>query len=258
MALFAPVAPWQVYQAFYNAGVFPKAYLLLAHDVLANAEHYATIRKHLALADVLIMDNSVIELGTAEGLKPTIQAARVVGAKVIVLPDELEKSEKTVQLTSDAWSDYMSDGYLQQEFEVMAVPQGESLELWIDCLEQMRRNGVNPQWLGIPRNTTTRIIASRSTLVDIAKTFYPQAKIHLLGFSKWMPDDYIVAQDPRVVSIDSAVPVRLASKDYRNSMIFDGGTRGKWWDTVIDDLKDMDKVHLMIQNYQEAQQWCTN
>lgn len=251
MADFAPVAPWQVYAKLFEKDCFPKAYLLLAHDVLANKEGYASlVDEGFDKAHTIIMDNSVIELGVAEGIKPTLDAAQVVGAQIVVLPDALENASETIKLTLAGWEEWLECNDATS-IDCMIVPQGESMQEWIRCIEELYNEGVDPEWIGIPRNTPGRICSSRLDLVRIAKVFYPAAKIHLLGFSKLPYDDVLTAHHPDVVSIDSAVPLRAS----QNSMWNSGYPRGAWWETVIDEIRDPEVVQRMIENYTEMQNW---
>lgn len=256
MAHFAPVAPWQVYKALHEASVFPDAYLFLAHDVLNNQDGYRSIAEAVSKAPIRIMDNSVIELGVAEGLKPTALAAETAGADVIVFPDALEKSKETVELVLKAYQEYTSDREYFSRFEYMVVPQGETWIDWVECIEAIYRAGLKPDWIGIPRNIVPRIHSTRLEAVTIAKMLFPEVNIHLLGFSGNVLDDYLCANDYRVSSIDSAAPLRFGSQSQRNSITRDPGPRGDWWSTVVLDLEDREKTLNIIFNTVDAITLC--
>lgn len=235
MAAFLPVAPANYLQKLlgsaqkFSQEPLPPNAFLLAHEVVADPEGYAKAQECWAgKPGIRILDNSVIELGGAVDLKMVASAQEIVKANVVVLPDVLEDSQGTFELASrelERWAMTISDA------ELMFVPQGETLNSWIWCLEKFidfstKEIGMEPHWIGIPRNTTKRIVASRRELVDIVRTLAPYADIHLLGFSDYLYDDVISAQHPAVSSIDSAVPFRTPELTLSGVV----PKRGTWWE----------------------------
>lgn len=231
MAKFAPVCPIHIYRGLKAARMFRDYFLLLAHDVAANQKAYNKVfTENLPYPDTtnIIMDNSVIELGGYVDLNLVNDAVRATEANVVVLPDVLENGAATAKATLKhfgVWKDTLPKGT-----EFMFVPQGETLEDWIICLETVLQE-LKPYltWIGIPRNTPGRIVDSRRTLIDITTTLIPDARIHLLGFSNNIVDDIRSCLHSGTYGIDSAVPLRLATQGKPMSLVADPGPRGTWW-----------------------------
>lgn len=235
MAVFLPVAPANYLQKLlstsqkFSLPSLPFNAFLLAHEVVADPEGYANAQKLWAgKPGIRILDNSVIELGGAVDLKMVAAAQEIVKANVVVLPDVLEDSQGTFELAAhelERWTMTIQDA------ELMFVPQGETLQSWIWCLEKfidfsIKEIGMEPHWIGIPRNTTKRIVSSRRDLIDIVHTLIPNTDIHLLGFSDYLYDDVISAQHVAVSSIDSAVPFRTPELTLSGIV----PKRGTWWE----------------------------
>ena len=255
MSKYLPVAPARILQALHDRGT-PKDSFLLAHEVVKNPHGYrALAKKWQSVHTLTILDNSVIELGGAVDLDMVQEAAEICRPRVVVLPDVLEDGAGTVKATLDAWGDWEAifgnqwhyrneDLRGKHESELMFVPQGKDLHDWITCLEDVIQK-IQPTWIGIPRNATSRIVHSRAYLVDIVKSIYPDAKIHLLGFSDYIWDDVVSARHPGVSSIDSAVPVRYHTELKLTSKI---PSRGDWW-------SQGEYTDLTLHNYMRAQNW---
>jgi len=233
---FAPVCPINIYEALrekspQHLGTY---FLLLAHDVLEHAERYnAFFANHPEYT--IILDNSVIELGDACTAKNLMDAARILGGVACVaIPDVLEDGPATLAAGEQFLADW-DDLIYETGFDVpkMFIPQGRNLGEWAECLFLGRK--FNASWVGIPRNTVPRIVASRRRLVELVVDSYPiNTKIHLLGFSGDTADDVTLCNHPYirqfVDGIDSAVPLRLTEP--LTSTPQDPGPRGDWWETA--------------------------
>lgn len=238
MARFLPVAPVDItrnmFEVSKRAPSVQHDIFLLAHDVVSKPKEWAAVNKHWQWKhSYSILDNSVIELKSAVDTAMIVDALAISKARTVVLPDVLEDGKASLAATLEVYDDWVdrfgnfwdpSKGYA----ELMFVPQGKDLQDWLACFEMGLRAMADcpPVWIGIPRNTTGRICHSRADLVKVVKAIYPQAKVHLLGFSDNVMDDLISARQPGANSIDSAVPVRV--EDFRISA--EAGPRGDWWD----------------------------
>ncbi len=227
---FAPVCPIHIYEALADAGdeYIGNYFLLLAHDVLANAERYA---KFFANRDcTIIMDNSVIELGDACNAKNLLEACDIVKADVLVIPDVLENGHATLE----AGRKFLRDtGELW--LHTMFVPQGADLDDYYNCVHDAAHDPLlhNVNWVGIARNLTGRVFPSRRIPVAFCAMEFPTVKLHMLGFSCDSRDDIetCVQNGAYISGIDSAVPLRLASAGMSlGDPIHEPGPRGKWWD----------------------------
>lgn len=238
MSLFAPVCPTRIYKRLFatprTRGMY---FLLLAHDIIhseENREEYAKLFKHRQFPSQVHLDNSVIELGDSVSMEVLWDAADVVNANTIVLPDVLCKSQETVASTLKGFEDFQIlrntravDSRYPRNF--MVIPQGESMSAWVRCLETIVNEigAKNIPWIGIPRNITGRIDTTRQHAIEAVQLVAPQSMIHLMGFSDNVLDDIRCTFMQRVAGIDSAVPMRF--KD-TFTISGDPGKRGNWWD----------------------------
>lgn len=109
-------------------------HMCLAHLIEKDAEYtkfYAEIGR--AEGKYLIMDNGVIE-GNPRPIEEIVRKAILVGADEIVLPDVFRDMNATLELSYEALQ------YVKMDFpnlKVMAVPQGNSLNEWLDCAMAM-------------------------------------------------------------------------------------------------------------------------
>jgi hypothetical protein len=229
MSKFAPVAPARIYEAFAEHRYVPEQILLLAHDVVQHEKAYEGLFDDPIWENTnIIMDNSVVELGEAADANMVLEAASIVGADVVVLPDILGKGEESTRATVAAWPHWYWEF---RDYQKMILIQGNSLKDWLHSAECMMH--LEPDWVGIPRiaedTFCNREVLHRFQLVDFAHSLFPEAQIHLFGFSNHIHWDLYSASHPWVTSIDSAVPLRLSS-----NFIFTEpqGKRGDWWETA--------------------------
>ena len=204
------------------------SYLLLAHDVLEYAERYAKVFSDPLFEECnIILDNSVIELGSSVSAETLLKAADIVNANVIAMPDVLLDGPETFKASLAFYESLIEEDKFRS---YMFIPQGKTFEEWCNCLELAFEHDLPLDWIGIARNTTNRIVHSRKALVAYASTLEPGAQIHLLGFSDNPQDDIttIVDMGKHIASIDSAVPVRYPGVYTRDSA--DPGPRGDWWE----------------------------
>lgn len=106
--------------------------MCLYHIVKSNdtyAKHFRELREQ---GQFVIMDN-----GAAEGVNPSYEELIPVYAKVhpseIVLPDVVYNKVETIKRTVAAYNEFERNS-LQEVYQFMAVPQGETFNDWLDCL----------------------------------------------------------------------------------------------------------------------------
>lgn len=245
MAKFAPVAPTNILMELKERKCLPDTHLLLAHDVAAKPNEYRKIfvEGNTSQRYNIIMDNSVIELGKAVDLPMIREACRVVGPTTVVLPDVLLDTSGTIESCLEALGTW-PQALPHEKF--LFVPQGKTFPDFVRCAEQFADHQDINYW-GIPRNVV-KYFGSRVDSVEVAHILNPKRTIHMLGFSDDVFDDMMVARSRMVTSIDSAVPLRLASNGQKMSMHIDAGPRGDWWDTAK-------YTPLMADNIKTVQSW---
>lgn len=226
MAYFAPVAPIHVVNklAYYSSGDY---HLLLAHDVANKPQEYGEYFN--AFNCTIIMDNSVIELGGAVDLGTVKKAVDAVRCATVVLPDVLLDTKATVEACKAALIEWPK--VLGPSVKYMYVPQGTTLEAFAYAAEELAdAPGIN--YWGVPRNLVGAI-GTRREAIEIVHALNSERKIHMLGFSENLIDDFLCASNPKVYGIDSAVPLRAASLGLKMSYGLKLPPRGDWWDTAV-------------------------
>lgn len=252
VARFAPVVPLELAKQMQEAGTLGNYHLLLAHDVLDKPEEYALVYANRGYT--ILMDNSLIELGYAMPLEKVAEAARVVGAQYIILPDTLSNASETVVQVDAAVDAWNSLPYERKEgLSLIAVVQGANHREQVTCLQYFRSLPI------IKGVCVPRVIAdtcqTRKWMIQEATKYY---NVHLLGFSENFLDDIACARMPGVIGIDSAVPIRLGLRGLTVSLDDpqDAGKRECYWDnpyglerTGISLLPWTQEVRLSLVNY---------
>jgi len=201
MSQFAPIAPIQVLKQLRKESpeLFGKYHLVLAHEVLAAPGLFAEVYCHEGYE--VILDNSVVELGHAMNPEDLLEAASIVNADVIVLPDVIGDSKETIRVATVAHH-RMKANAIGVEF--MAVPQGKTHHEVLQCAYHLEDALGSGLWIGIPRWITDKLGSRIYTVVNVVNIF--DGPIHLLGFSNNLADDIACARLPEVKGIDSSVP----------------------------------------------------
>jgi hypothetical protein len=213
-------------------------HLLLAHDVLENRagwKDWANALRAKVYDPTIIMDSSVIELGMPMAMSDIMEAASIVNADVVVLPDVIGDIDTTHSLClkfQDQW--HATPGGELQSYEYMFVPQGKDLADYIESIKFMGEHLGICNWVGLPRDCHELGVKSRRELIDVVNDvmMHRRPKIHLLGISNVdLIDDVLCANyRPNVVGIDSAVPTRAGWMDRWFTVTrTDYGERGNYW-----------------------------
>lgn len=198
MSSFAVVAPLEVHKRLEEAGQLGDYHLLLAHEVLDDPVAYMDFwqpRKK----QFIIMDNSLIELGKPLPVDQVCEAAELVNATCVVLPDILGMRLGTLERSYKAYDDLLN---LKAPYEALGVAQGTTQNDVFSCGRDMIEMGV--QYLSVPRHVQVKIGSRVWVTKQLAKYGKP---IHLLGFSDNNYDDMFTANLPGVMGIDSALPI---------------------------------------------------
>lgn len=213
---YAPVAPLTLLQEMIHQRIVGDYHLLLAHEILNNPTSWkewgCELREFLwPQSPVIIMDSSVIELGKPLPMLDIMEATRIVGANVVVLPDVIGDALATINLVQ-AFEEEFVKRAVYTGIEFMYVPQGKSLDEYVKSLEYItHRDWIT--WIGLPRDALKFDgIHSREQLIYPSKILCRGKKIHLLGFSDDVMDDFMCCAHPEVIGIDSAVPIRAGQR----------------------------------------------
>ena len=228
---YSPIGPIKILQKLQQSGHLGNYLLVLAHDVLANEADYVFLLDELPLATqppLVIMDNGVIELGKAMPFEQVIEAADIVMAECIVMPDVLGDFQATQQAVKAELSKMDNSDY-----PIMKVPQGEDPSAVVRCIEWLMdvvptKEGHLDYW-GVPRWIANKI-GSRQPVIEYINRVCPFPQIHLLGMSKNIQDDIICAHMDSVMGIDSANPLVFGLADqYMGVNKYRHLDRGDYW-----------------------------
>lgn len=193
------------------ATIVPTAYLdmvreddyhmCLAHLIGEDEEYTAFYKEMGSMAGkYLIMDNGVIE-GNPRPIEEIVRKALMVGADEVVLPDVFRDMEATLNLSYEALR------YVKLDFpqlKVMVVPQGNTIEEWMDCAMAMLDWDID--CIGIPKVLVH--LGGRDGRLDVLERLGNRLRgleIHLLGC--WQTPLEILYIDRHVKS-ERILPVR--------------------------------------------------
>lgn len=192
---------------------FSDFHLALTHKVIFDYKYQEFYRERSKRGDYIILDNSAAEKrGRSVPLKDVVLAAILIRPKVVVLPDYLFDSDRTLdELENALRSPQMR--FLRRvipDIKLCAVVQGVDQDDWLECFYILNdsKNGIDA--LGIPK-VTGQLFGHRWVVLEkIQKKV--KKPCHLFGV--WWQDtlDDIVreAQYSFAVSVDTPKPVRLA------------------------------------------------
>lgn len=254
MTFFAPVAPISLLHKLDERQTAGPYHLLLAHDVVEKKTQYQRLFQKKSTQWQVIMDNSAVELGEPVSPDVLLEAVTICHATVVVLPDHLLDPKATVKSTTEAlkeWEEPLRN--YPRTLDLMVVPQGKSVGQWTVCaLALSKLHSPRIKWWGIPRNFRDKCGESRQTAVCLAHSFRPDWNIHLLGFSEDTIDDILVAKDPRVHGIDSAVPVRIGQANELFIPGMETPPRGEWWESANAETEVTEEC---VQNIYDVREW---
>jgi hypothetical protein len=196
---YAPVGSYGVLHHLWMHNALGDYLLLLAHDVLAAPDKWHDLIQ-LAQPRFVIMDNSLIELGRPLPSGEVIQAAKIVNADVIVVPDQLLNAHATVRLAAEA----LRNG--AHNYSRLCVVQGETYREVMDCARELVAM-CQPDVLAIPKAVEDRVVPRMFVANELWATY--NIPIHLLGFSEYPDQDMLALSCDGVIGIDSAMPIWL-------------------------------------------------
>lgn len=229
MARFAPVVPLQTARLLKEWGILGDYHLLLAHDVLDHPDEYRSVYSDLGTGACIILDNSVVELGSAMQVMDLARACDIIQPHFLVIPDVQGEYRETANMAEKFRNEFNHTA--MRHIPLLGVVHGKSLRECRWCaLSLAQIDGVKA--LSVPRIVGQTLGSRMAVLMDILWA-QPVMPIHLLGFSDDILDDVACARVPGVIGIDSAVPIRAAlqSRDLTLDHRIDYGPRGSYWDT---------------------------
>ena len=189
-------------------------HLTLTHKVIYSSVYQKFYQVRSKAGDYILLDNSAAEKhGRSVPLKEVVLAAILTKPSVVILPDFMFDSHKTLEELENVLVSPQLRGMRRflPETKIAAVVQGADVDDWIMCFNVLNSlQGVDV--LGIPMLTTQFFGSRWRALESIKKKVKKQC--HLLGFWKTAPlsDVEAESQYPFVTGIDTSKPVRLATE----------------------------------------------
>ena len=186
----------------------PEKFSFLANDKINNVDSYK------------ILDNSACELGEGMSFDKVLQAAQIIGADEVVLPD-LPRSSKSLCNTLK----YLADVPQDIPYKLAAVVQGGTEQEVLDCATQIlalkRINTIMiPKWYcslnssnGLGRHALTYKI------IDLMRKYNEPKLIHWLGLDTGMRE--LITPLAQVVrSVDTGYLAALATPQWAEHNLF--------------------------------------
>jgi len=262
MARYSPIAPIAIleqlldHQKDKGKRVLGNYLLLLAHDVLEHNYDYARLvgevrRNAEGKESFIIMDNSAIEnTGGALDFPTVLDAAQIVGADVIMMPDVVGNFPLTQDLILKEFYHLRACKY-----PLMKVPQGTTLTEVFECVQWLLTTFPpacldEPVYWGIPRILTNNPeIGSRAPVIEFINLLPGNHQIHLLGMSHNLADDLWCTTKIGVMGIDSANPIVMGVAGLRVCIGDDNGwvhlSRGNLWESHTLHALSIENVEFM-------------
>jgi len=244
---YAPTAPTHILRQLKEKGWLGRYHLLLAHDVIDHAEEYEDIFDVQSQYEI-ILDNGAYELGEPMPAADLHDAAMIVGAKYIALPDKLKDTRATMTLAEEGSRAFLAIDK-HPPYGMLAIPQGNNLDEFTTCVRALAGLFNVKAW-GIPR-VVGDAIGTRESAIRWVNAYTGNQPIHLLGFTNDFRDDIVCCRIPRVVGIDSTEPIRLGleGKELNLTKPIAPGPRGSFWtdevevnNQVIKNIQIMDRL----------------
>lgn len=202
-----------------NVAQYEQRYeMYLAPEVLKHPERYKEIAQ--GRDSYKILDNGCYELGSSLPMEQILEAARIINANEIILPDTMGDAEETIKATLEALKTlHKIFGIRSIPYKLMAVIQGSKPSDYGFCAE-VYKSYPEITTLGIPKNFCKDYHpeyirpASRSCCAMELKETYPTKEIHMLGVISQIHELKCVANIVR--SCDTSLMVENVKHDREN------------------------------------------
>ena len=208
VALVSPV------EFLYEVQPFSDYHLIQTYKVIYEPKYRDFYAQRSKAGDFVILDNGAVEKnGRSVPLKDIVLAAVLTKPSLVILPDYLFDSDRTLDELENALRSpqlrFMRR--VLPNIKLCAVVQGVNEADWLECFYILNdpKNGIDQ--LGIPK-ITGQIFGSRKVALErIRKKI--KKPCHLLGvwWKASLDDVRQEAQYPFVVGVDTPKPLRLAA-----------------------------------------------
>lgn len=222
--------------------------MYLTHKVLEHPDIFAFLANDRAnnIMSFKILDNSACELGEGMDFDKVLQAAEIIGADEIVLPD-IPRSGKSLSKTLQYLAALDKD--VSNKYRIAAVCQGETYEQVVVCAEQILslsaiKTIMIPKWYctmesanGLGRHKITKEIANLIRVLN-----RNDVQIHWLGLDIGIRE-LVTPLKQLVRSVDSGYYAALATPQWKHLAVASERPR---------ELKiDLEKMDVNIERWKQ-------
>lgn len=184
--------------------MYENDYVMLLAHLSKNSEKYASYARNNN--NYKIMDNSIIELGSAFNMQDLINEAIKCDVDEIILPDEFTEGEETVKRVKESIKWLKENNYLGK-FKLMAVCHGKNMDEFFNCF--CRLNDIPEiDVIGIPK-VVSQWMLSRVKMAECFATL-TNKQIHLLGCYYSLNEIKELSKDTKIRSMDTCMPALLS------------------------------------------------
>jgi hypothetical protein len=155
-------------------------HLVVADKLLESEEYLQFYRQRLQRGDFVIMDSMAFENPYGTPVSVMVDAARRLQPSEIVLPDDMESGERTVQMARRAMAEFRFLGIHRPRFQ--AVPHGKTLDQYLKVAYSLARIP-HVTTIGIQEEVEEDFGVARVEVVKRVKAV-TNKQIHLLGVTE--------------------------------------------------------------------------
>lgn len=197
-----------------------KMHMLLTH-LVEKYQSYVDFAK--SEKGYKILDNSLIELGSAVDISRVIDAAHIIEADEIVLMDSFLNKDETLRMIETSLKGDV------KPFKKMAVVQGSTPKQWFECFDEIVKIG-EIDVIGIPKVTHMMHPEGRKYFVDRIGNI--NKEIHLLGLWDNM-SELLNIDCGKIRSVDTSL---LSLNDVKGRSLFASRQKGEAIDLINDKI----------------------
>ncbi len=197
-----------------HVGPFSDYHLILTHKVIYERRYQDFYARRSKAGDYIILDNGAVEKGgRSVPLKDIVLAAVLTKPTVVVLPDYLFDSDRTLDELEDALRSpqlrFMRR--VLPEVQLCAVVQGVDQDDWLECFRILNdpRNGIDA--LGIPKVTGQLFGHRWKALEKVQRRVRKTCHLFGVWWQDSLEDIRYESQFNFVEGVDTPKPIRLAA-----------------------------------------------
>jgi len=217
--------------------MYENEYVMLLAHLSKIDERYVTFAQNSKRYK--IMDNSIIELGSAFSMEDLINEAVKCKVDEIILPDVFQDGPKTIEAVNNSIQ-WLKDHGLIGHFKLMAVCHGNDIIELIDTFKKLIKIP-EVDVIGIPKVITTWT-KNRVEWADYMAHFTDK-EIHLLGCWENLNEIKQIKPETKIRSMDTCMPALISIYNMRT---FDN-RKGRKIDLEKDEV-NIEKYRKVMKN----------